>query len=403
MIYQLLIRFLAPAIFLYLLVETKKRSGGLRFFLQRIGLGYKGASNFDYWFHCASVGEIKAAEPLIELAKIKGSVLVTSSTATAHRVLYAKYNSTIAHSYLPFDWPYAINNFLNAYKPARLLIAETEIWPNLIQLTASRKIQIDIVNGRMTEKTTKAPGWLKKIYGQALKKIHLILVKSELDAANFIAVGADPYSVKVLGNIKYSAIADKTYKNPLARKFVLFASSRNEEEKIVVRQWLNLKRHELLVIVPRHPERRDEVLADLISEGVNRANIAIQSLGEKMTKHTLIFVDDRIGHLLPLFANAEVVIMGGSFVDKGGHNILEPASFEKAVIVGPYMSDFEEEVALLVSKKALVQCDSAIELGVILDSLLDNSLKAKQYGQNALDAVKSQSEVLNRYSDFLLL
>lgn len=400
LIYQLLIRLLSPLIVAMIIVDTIKRQGGWPFILQRLGFYYPKCSKCDspIWIHCASVGEVRAAEALIRtlLAQNKPtSILVTTSTPSGQQLAQQLFTDNVTYRYLPLDWPYAIRHFIRRHTPTSLWIMETELWPNLYRIAAQKNMQLMIVNGRLTEKTLKAPKWLKAAFRNALSHVQQILARSQLDADRYLALGAQADKIKVIGNLKFAnlkALADSP--KPLSQPYMLFASSRDREERPVVEAWLSLNRPELLVIVPRHPQRRDEILSALADY---RDRIAVHSLGETPDDKTQIYVDDRFGVLMAYFQHAEVVIMGGAFTPRGGHNILEPAAYGKAVITGADMSDFQEEMALLKEQDAIVQIESTEQLGTALAELLEDPVKRQQIGENARRVVENQTGIVETY------
>lgn len=400
MIYQFLIRLLSPVIFLIIAVEAIKRKGGKRFFCQRLGIRFskKKSQSDDFspiWIHCASIGEVKAAESLIRHLTPYQDILITTSTPTGGTLVQDLFSDAVYHSYLPFDWPYAIQNFLRTYTPKTLWVVETEIWPNLYHLTEQQGIPISLINARLSQKTLNSPSWLKTTYRKTLQSVTQILARSQAEAARFTALGVSIKKVKVLDNLKYAGLIEQPdYPVLIDREYVVAASTHHNEEQRLVSIWSKLNRPELLVIVPRHPKRRDQILKELVS---HRRQIAVFSLNEPVTKQTQIYLDDQIGALMPLYAHAKLVIMGGSFVPKGGHNVLEPAAVKAAIITGSDMSDFESETALLVKQQALIQLNSFGELEKNLPLLLNGERQRQTMGEAAYEVIRSQSHILDDY------
>ncbi|MCF6254646.1 MAG: 3-deoxy-D-manno-octulosonic acid transferase, partial [Thiomicrorhabdus sp.] len=352
------------------------------------------------WFHCASVGEVKAAEPLIRALESQYHILITTNTPTGKQLVDDLFQDSVQHCYLPFDWPFAIKHFLNNCQPTDAWILETEIWPNLYRLCAQQNIDLKILNGRLSPKTLTAPNWLKSSYRSSLQQVTKILARSQDEADRFIALGASPEKTVVLGNLKYAHVSAISHAdNPIHREFVLLASSHQDEELQIARCWKALNRSELLIIVPRHPNRSKAIQTQLKSL---YPTLKVASKGEIPTEETGLFLDDRLGKLMPLFEHAKLVIMGGSFVPKGGHNILEPAAYQKTIIVGPHMEDFTEETALLKLHKGLIQCQNIQELSKILPPLLNEAKQRQTLGKNASHAMQSQQAMLQNYLDHLL-
>jgi len=406
MVYQVLIRLLSPLIVLITVFEALKKQGGWTHVIQRLGL--HGSSSVttsnDLWIHCASVGEINAAIPLINRLLTENptlNIIATTNTPSGYQFL----QHTLPHislSYCPVDWPYAINQFIARYHPKKLYVIETEIWPNLYQSCFENNIPIQIINGRISNKTLKAPNWLKHSYQNALQKVDLILGRSPEDSKRFIDLGALPDRVLTVGNIKYAALTPTNPQpnplKPLKREFVLVASTHADEEKLIVGAWQRLKRSELLVLVPRHPKRKADIESQL---AITHTHFVTSSTNQPVSDDTDVFLVDQIGVLHPFFEHAKFVVMGGSFVNKGGHNILEPASYGKAVITGPFMHNFSEDLHALMTEKAILQCHSIDELETKLLYLLNAPHYAAQIGHNAQRFIQSRSGILDAYVQHL--
>ena len=254
-------------------------------------------------------------------------------------------NNKVRHQYCPYDLPLFIQNFINSQQPTKLWVVETEIWTNLFRSCNQNDIPITILNGRLSKKTLNAPNWLKITYNKALSLVSKVITRNQQEADNFYDLGVAKDKISIIGNLKYAGLADiKPQKSKLNRPFVLLASSHAGEELAIAKIWQNLQRDELLVIVPRHPKRK-QVIIDQLAE--YREQLAVYSLKEPVKDSTKIYLIDAIGQLMPLFADAKLVIMGGSFVEKGGHNIIEPASVKAAIITGACMTDYKEETTLL--------------------------------------------------------
>ena len=402
MIYQLLIRLFSPIIWILVFINSIKKQGGGAFIRQRLGLEYPALPQVSQriWFHCASVGEVKAAEPLIRTLESKYHILVTTNTPTGKQMIKTLFQDKVTHCYLPLDWPFAIKHFLKNCQPTDAWILETEIWPNLYRLCHQQNIKLKILSGRLSPKTLNAPNWLKKSYQNSLKHVHQILARSQDEAERFIALGASQEKVVVLGNLKYAQITALPHApRSIDQEYVLLASSHEDEELQITQRWQQLNRSELLVIVPRHSNRSAAIQKQLKPL---YPNLLVASKGEFPTNETSLFLDDRLGKLMPLFEHAKAVIMGGSFAPKGGHNILEPAAYQKAIIVGENMKDFAEETALLQQYSGLIQCQDYQALSKILPPLLDHLEQRQQLGQNAFATMQSQRNMLQNYLDHLI-
>ena len=382
-IYQLLIRVLSPLLWLLILIEAIKHKAGMTFLLQRLGLSYPtlAKSSQRLWFHCASVGEVKAAEPIIRALQAQHDILITTNTPTGKQIVESLFADSVEHRYLPLDWPFSLKRLIAACKPTQLYVLETEIWPNLYRLCHQQGIDLCILNARMSRKTLSTPKWLKDAYRQSLANVSQVLARSPAEAERFIIMGAPADKVITAGNLKYAQVAAVTKNpDPIGREYVLLASSHADEELAISQLWLQHQRSELLVIVPRHPKRSESIQKQLLA--ISKP-LKVASKGESPDSETKLFLDDRLGKLMPLYEHAKLVIMGGSFVPKGGHNVIEPAAYQRPIITGPDMHDFEEEMALLKQYQGIVQCQDYAQLESAIKTLIDNANQRQELGQSA--------------------
>lgn len=356
--YRLLLFILFPPLALYTLWQSF-RAFEFRYFLQRLAIFFPHKATKDgIWIHAASVGEVNAVIPL--LIKIQNEfpelpLTITTNTVTSASVVKTQLPKTIQHYYFPLDYRYAVKRIIKKIKPKVVFIVETEFWPNLYLELDKQKIALNIINGRISEKTLHAKKWLKEIYAEILPRVTYVYSRSETDQSRFIELGLPEDKTHVLGNIKFSALStEKIEPINLNRTYVLAASTRDDEEQLIVDAWVKAQHNEhLLVIVPRHPHRLAEILKQLSPFNLN---IAVRSKKESVSDDTNIYIADTIGELKQFIAGSEFVLMGGSFVEKGGHNILEVAQLGKAVIFGPDMSNFMDEANIFIQYNAGIQC-----------------------------------------------
>ncbi len=400
-IYQLLIRLLLPLAVLYLAITAfKLKKGSFAFFFQRLGFGYRNSndpSNFKkvIWVHCASVGEVKAIEALVKCVSQSQPVLITTNTPTGKALVDDLFNHQIHHQYCPYDLPFMVRNIIKKFQPKALWVVETEIWPNLYIQCQKKPIPVSLINARLSKKTLKAPAWLKESYRITLNHTHQILCRNVQEAERFMTLGVEQSKVKTLGNLKYAGLTHITpMPSPIQEDYVLLASSHAGEELAIAQHWLKLNRPEKLVIVPRHPQRRNNILKDLQAI---RPLLAVDSLNDPVTEDIRIILIDKIGVLMPLFSGAKVVIIGGSFTPKGGHNVLEPAAMQACIMTGPDMSDFENETDLLKKQGALIQVNDYDSLFTQLTPLLDQAETRQAMGDRAQKVIQSQQHILDDY------
>ncbi len=334
-------------------------------------------------------------------------MVITSNTTTGAKIVKQQNLDYLFHSYLPFDWSYAVKRFLSTIKPVSLYVMETEIWPNLFTICNKKNITIYIINARLSKKTTTANKWVKSLLKYSLSTVTNIYTRSKENSLAYQQLGAAKETIKKIGNLKLAtAIPEKqtSQKNNLSieRDYVLLASTHQNEEQQVYKLWKKLNRSELLVIAPRHPERSASIIKQLDCDNitVRSQNPGRQNHG--ITNKTELFILDTVGELKNLFKKAKLVIMGGSFVATGGHNILEPASFNKAIITGPNMENFKEELDLMLEKKAIVQLGSYKELGTCLTELLNDESHRMSLQNNTNDLTHNAEAILDRYTTLIL-
>lgn len=404
-IYRLLVTLLSPIILGHIVWLTLRNKES-RYFWQRLGFNYSALPQKSLWFHCASVGEVNTLLPLlknIHKKKNQLKIIITTNTITGAKIVTQQKLDYLYHSYLPFDWPYAIRSFIAATKPASLSIMETEIWPNLFAVCNNKKIPIQIINARLSTKTTASNKWVLSLLKTSLSKVDAIYARSTDNALAYQQLGAAADIIKTTGNLKFATAINpgQTSQNitiPADREYVLLASTHQDEEKQIYTIWSKLQRSELLVIAPRHPERGSAIVKQL-----HNKNVAIRSKNQPITDQTEIFLLDSIGELKDYFARAKLIIMGGSFIPVGGHNILEPAGFNKAIVTGPYMDNFKEELDLMLNKEAIVQLDSIDGLSETLTRLLDDKNYRNTLEKNTERLNHNVEQVLEDYTNLILL
>lgn len=397
--YQLVLWMAALPILAYTLwLAVRYRQ--FRYLQQRLGFGYPIAPHTAIWLHAASVGEVLAAEPLLTALHRqypKLTLVVSTVTPTGAQIVHQRLGDQAIHVYLPIDWRRAARRLLHTLRPRCALIMETELWPNLYQACARQGIPLLVVNARLSSKTLNTRGWIRALYRVTLQQVTAILARSPADAEGFRELGAAPDKVQVLGNIKFSAAQPATGIKPitLPRAFVLAASTHEDEELQLARLWLALQpRHELLVIAPRHPNRRHGIIKQLDSLSVK---LAVRSRNDNVQVDTQIYLADTLGELTSFMASAELVVMGGSFVPVGGHNLLEPARLGKAILFGPSMHNFTEETDGLLAQQAALQVDNYEQLGHELTALLQDHARRRALEQRAQQFMQRNSDVLPRY------
>ena len=397
--YNLLLYLISPYLFLSVIFGAIRKRSGFKFILQRLGLiSIKKLSNI-IWLHAASIGETKLALLLCKKLKTLDSsynFLVTTNTESSSRLVKNLNNQNIEHSYLPIDWFFTMKRFFSAINPKICIVIETEIWPNLLHRCKQNNIPSVIVNARLSKKTTGKSGFLENIYRDTLQKLTKILCKSNLEKDKYLKLGALENKLEVIGNLKFVEYENlQSNESLINRKYVLAASTHDDEEIQVIREWLRLSEKKiLLVIVPRHPERLGEILSQIPLSDVK---VSIRSRNEELKDKTQVYIADTYGELNQWIEHCEFVFMGGSLVDSGGQNFLEAAIHGKTIIVGPYMDNFISETEEFLKKNALLMIKESAMLKSVFQKLIRSRNKRELFGNNAKKLINSKKGILDDY------
>lgn len=402
--YKLFLLALSPLALAHVIYRSFK-DGGWKYFKQRLGFDYQNFDSRPIHFHCASVGEFNTAKPLIQAIHDKYSgknIIITTNTPTAACLVNKFKTNNIKHNYFPIDLGLVVNRFIKTIQPQCTIILETEIWPTYFAYCAKNQIPLAIVNARLTSKTSDANKIIKNEYSRALNNTHLVLTRSEEDYTKYLNLGAEKNTTHIVGNLKYAisnANNDDLACTTIKRPFFLAAST-HEGEEIQLSQHVELlkRKNYLLIIAPRYPDRCKQLTQQFRNNGLQ---VAVRSQHDEISNETDIYIVDTLGELNVFFNEAALVFIGGSLIPRGGHNVLEPASFAKCVIVGPHTDNFSLETSEMLQANAIIQIKDNHELGVKLIKLLKEDTTREQYGKNALHFVHQKADVLNSYATHL--
>lgn len=350
-------RLAAPALDAWLAHRRRRGKEDAVRFPERLGhASHARPDGFLVWLHAASVGESLSVLPLITRlcrSAPPPAILLTSGTVTSARLLADRLPNGAVHQYAPIDRPDAVRRFLDHWRPDLALWVESELWPNLILETARRTVPMLLVNARMSDRSAQRWHRMPRLAAPLLQSFHAVLAQSAADAERFAALGAR--RVVNNGNLKFDApplpydeAALQDLRALLADWPLWLAASTHPGEEAVVAETHRALRGEaqdlLLIIVPRHPERGPELARDLEARGFATT---LRSRGERPTAQTEIYIADTLGELGLFFRLAEIVLIGGSIAPHGGHNPVEPALLDCALIAGPHMDNFEEACTAL--------------------------------------------------------
>jgi 3-deoxy-D-manno-octulosonic-acid transferase len=355
------------------------------------------------WLHGASVGESLSLLPLVEKVTQAGlPAMVTTGTTTSARLLEKRLPAGAWHQYTPLDSPTFMRRFFEHWRPDLGLVAESEIWPNMIVEGRRVGMSIAMVNARMSRRSFERWGHARGFIGALLGRIDLCLAQSDADAERLVALGAQ--DARVTGNLKYDASAPPADVNELAsltgltsgRQIWIAASTHAGEERLAAEAHKRLAAvfpDALTLIAPRHPARGAEIAAQLREMGLR---CALRSLGERPGREVDIYICDTMGELGLFYRLAGVVMLGKSIAGEGGQNPIEPAKLACAILHGPNVSNFADVYALLDDAGgALVTADAA-ELADALRGLFADPARLRGMARAATQAVERQAGAVDR-------
>lgn len=340
------------------------------------------------WFHAVSVGETNAAQPLIEHYLKQGkNVLVTNTTKTGQArvksLFVEKYPSSFQAVFLPIDTQSQIEKFLSQYQPKILLLMETELWPNLLAMTAKKGIPQLLLNARLSEKSARGYAKFKRLTQPMLEQLSWIATQDEATYKRFASLGKKTDAMSIVGNIKFDIQppeqalkqAEALYQDWQLhhRKIIVLASTHADEEKNILNAFIPYFKQDpqlLCVVVPRHPERFDEVYQVIKDLGLN---VQRRSSQQSVEKNTQVYLADSMGELWLWYALSQVTYVGGSLNEPGGgHNILEPIAMNVATILGKNYFNFQTLVDEFVENKGVQVVQSVEEAAKLLYTLLND-------------------------------
>ncbi|WP_119329067.1 lipid IV(A) 3-deoxy-D-manno-octulosonic acid transferase [Cysteiniphilum halobium] len=406
-IYSVLFCLSLPFISINKLIRSCKNKGYRQRVRERFGFTPFKVSE-SIWVHSVSMGESIAIAPLIKKLAVSYPheiFVITTMTPTGSAQVQKLYRDfdNIKHSYIPYDISHFLKRFIKRTHPKLCLIMETEIWPNLLAQCSKYKIPVVLINARLSQKSAMGYAKIGFIMRHMLKQISHISAQSEGDARRFIQLGMSENKISVDGNIKYDfPIAHDLLKSAqnlrqrFAKKYIWIAASTHQgEDEIILdahRKLLQMLPDALLILVPRHPERFDQV-AELIK--ANNFIYSRRSL-DQYDSNSDVYLGDTMGEMMLLYAMSDIAFVGGSFVDNGGHNMLEPAALAKPIISGPSVFNFALVAEKLQTQQALSFVNDSTSLAKQLHLLFSNPEIAQAQGNAALTVFQQNKGALDK-------
>ena len=396
-IYTALFIALIPAYF----IRLTWRGIGNKKYLQRWGerLGIANVrptkDKSIVWMHAVSVGEVNASIPLLRtlMEEYPGAeFLVTTSTPTGSDILLSKLGSKVKHQYVPIDIPICINLFINTWKPKALILLETEIWPNIIHCCKKQGIITALVNARLSEKSKSKYLRFISLIKPAIDSLDLILAQYKSDADRFNEIVVDK-KIKLCGNLKFdqdmpeelesiSGSIRDSWSIEGKRRPTLIAASTHEGEEVIIldafKEILKEINDALLILVPRHLERFNRVKSLIDDQGFNFSS---RSKKEDVTNDIQVLLGDTMGELNFLYSVSDVAFVGGSLIDHGGQNLLEPAAQGLPLCSGPSVRNFVEISNQLKKASGLSIINNKNELADYFIDLINDENNLRKTGQ----------------------
>lgn len=370
------------------------------------------------WFHAVSVGETNAAQPLIEhYLKLGHPVLVTNTTKTGQaraKSLFQKapYLDLFQAVYLPVDQKPLLKQFFQRYQPKILALVETEIWPNLIAEAKLQQIPCILLNARLSEKSAQGYAKVRRLTRPMLQQLTWMLAQDEATQQRYVSLGFDQTNSQVVGNIKFDITAPEHFVAqarqlkqdwPLSgRQIITLASTHAPEEQSLLQQLqphLNSNPDLLCIVVPRHPERFDEVF-----QVCQRLNLKTQrrSLQQPVQADTQVFLADSMGEMWLWYGLSQACFVGGSLNEPGGgHNILEPMVLDVPTVIGPRYFNFQTIVDEFVAEQAILIGEDAAQVVQQLLSCLENSAQVSQRLERAQQVLQRNQGSLQKHIQLL--
>src|SRR5712691_3429635 len=392
--------------FVYQAIRYKKYIGSLR---QRLGF-LPISFNFDgeesIWIHAVSVGEALTARALAADLKARYPRLrlfLSTTTIAGQQVARGRLSDIDAVFYFPFDWTFTARRTLRLVKPRLFVMMETEIWPNLLRLCRAQGIKTVVINGRISSRSFPRYRLIRPFFARVLADVDRFCMQSEESARRLVALGADPSRVTMTGSLKFDSLelpapsharprerVLRFFRVSPARQVVVAGSTMRGEEAALLRAFARVKAGSpsaLAILAPRHPARFAEV--EHLARAAGFVTTRRSELPIDAEPRADVVILDSIGELAQIYQVATAVFVGGSLVDQGGHNILEPAMFGKPIVFGPHMQNFQEIADAFVTNGAAMQVQSGRELDEALLTLVTDSVRRARLGAAARALVEA--------------
>ncbi|MGH8396672.1 MAG: lipid IV(A) 3-deoxy-D-manno-octulosonic acid transferase [Gammaproteobacteria bacterium] len=407
-LYSLVLLLLLPFAFAWMSWRTLRQTSHGDKLGERFGSYPYLPRNEVIWLHGASVGEIRAMAPLVKALRQnfpKHPLLVSSFTGSGRVQAQALFGSQALVAQLPYDLPLCVNRWLKCVSPVIGIIMETEIWPNLFTACTHRRIPLLLVSARLSERALTRYRRLPGLMRSALGQVMAIAAQTQADAEGFRQLGAAPDHLSVMGNLKFDLqLPDSLLQEGQVLRSKLFnkctvivaGSTREGEDQQILEAFRSLLGQHpncVLVLAPRHPERAASIAELISTQGLVCRR---RSAGEMPLKAGEILMLDTLGELTHFYAAAHVAFVGGSLVEVGGHNLLEPAALGLPVLAGPHLDNMRDIAVMLKDAGGLIVVNDAKALGEAFIWLVGNPGTSQHIGQAAQQTVIANRGALDK-------
>ncbi len=413
LLYSLILFLLLPLLVLRLFVKSLGVSGYRKRIGERFGVIAAPQWNNDnarVWVQAVSVGEVVAAAPMVnELLQQNLNVVVTTTTPTGSDRVHNLFGEAVFHVYVPYDLGFLIRRFIHKVKPDLLVIMETELWPNLLHQCRHAAVKVMLVNARLSPKSAAGYQRFSSLTRIMLNNIDQIAAQANADAERFIQLGAAEGAVTTTGSLKFYVDVEHnetpggifTSIEQSGRMVLIAASTREGEEEKVLAAYQNIKNDNegtLLLLIPRHPERFDKV-----ESMVRAAGFTLQRRSNNATlkSETDVVLGDSMGEMLAYYQLANIAFVGGSLVNTGCQNVIEPAAIGLPVIVGPSQFNFAAICQQLESAGALQTVQDSDGLASAVNKLLADSSARQKMGDAGKSTVSENQHALPMLMDII--
>lgn len=410
----MLLYLAVPVIAVRLWLRSRQAPAYAKRIGERFALSLPQFQQGGIWLHAVSVGESIAAAPVIKALQQQYPdlpITVTCMTPTGSERIQSMFGDSVQHCYLPYDLPLASKRFFKRLRPRLAIVMETELWPNHINQCTRLNIPVVLANGRLSARSARGYGRFPKLVAPMLKQISAFAVQSAIEAQRFIDLGARPETVAVTGSIKYDLrVADEVPKQAQAlreqwqatqRPLWIAASTHEGEDGLVLaahQQLLKQFPEALLILVPRHPERFESVYALCLEQGMRVQRRSTQAM---VSAAHQVLLGDTMGELLLLYALADVALVGGSLIEHGGHNMLEPVALAKPTLTGPHYFNFLEIAEQLLEAGGLQEVADTSELVQAVVQLWSNGEQVRIMCNAGQQVLQRNQGALQRLLDII--